>query len=178
VENSRQEPQNFIISNETQLLRYLDQHGISYRRVEHPAVFTCEEAELYRPKDDDILSAASTKNLFLCDKKGRNFYLVVTDCDKHLDLANLAIKLGERKLRFASEQKLLRYLGITRGAVTMLALINDQNKQVQLCIDSQVWRSMTYLCHPLVNTATLIISKSDLQSFFQLSGHEINLIEM
>ena len=170
--------QDFMITNEADLLQYLDKQRISYRRIEHPAVFTCEEAELYRPKDDDVLVAVSTKNLFLCDKKGRRFYLVITDCEKRLDLYDLAGKLGERKLRFASEQKLLFYLGVIRGAVTMLGLINDREGKVALYIDPEVWRSHTFLCHPLVNTATLVIAKPDLQRFFQLSGHEIKLVEM
>ena len=166
------------ISTEEQLLLILDQQAIRYRRVEHPPVYTCEEAEQYRPKDPDVLAASSTKNLFLCDKKGRRFFLVVTDCDKRLDLKDLAGRLGENKLRFASEEKLERYLGVTRGAVTMLGLLNDHAGRVELWIDEQVWRLETFLCHPLVNTATLVIAKPDLERFFQLSGHEIRLVEM
>jgi Ala-tRNA(Pro) deacylase len=60
----------------------------------------------------------------------------------------------------------------------MLGLLNDRSGRVELWIDEQVWRSETFLCHPLVNTATLVIAKLDLERLFQLSGHEIRLVEM
>jgi hypothetical protein len=50
---------------EHKFLAFMDANGFGYQRVEHPAMFTCAEAELHRPKVD----AVSTKNLFLCDKK-------------------------------------------------------------------------------------------------------------
>ena len=38
-----------MIQSEKELLRYLDQHQIAYQRMEHPPVFTCEQADQYRP---------------------------------------------------------------------------------------------------------------------------------
>ena len=63
-----------MIKTERQLLQFLDEQNIPYRREAHPPVYTCEEAERLRPD----LPAISTKNLFLCDKKARSFYLVMT----------------------------------------------------------------------------------------------------
>ena len=54
---------------------FLQQNGIAYQRVEHPPVYTCEEAERLVP----FLSGAHTKNLFLRDAKGRRHVLVVVD---------------------------------------------------------------------------------------------------
>jgi len=70
---------------------------------------------------------------------------------------------------------LTRLLGVTRGAVTMLGLVNDVGHTVELRIDSQVWGSDTFLCHPLVNTATLVLSKKSLEQFFALTGHTVRL---
>src|SRR5512138_2501902 len=107
--------------NEQELLAFLDVNGFVYQRIEHPAVFTCAEAELHRPD----LPAVSTKNLFLCDKKARRFFLAVTACEKTVKLDALASQLGVANLRFASEENLYRLLGVTRGAVTMMGLAND-----------------------------------------------------
>jgi Ala-tRNA(Pro) deacylase len=160
-----------MISTENELLQFLEKHNISYQRVEHPPVYTCEEAELLRPD----LPAVSTKNLFLCDKKGRNFYLVVTDCDKRVDLKTLAGVIGVNKIRFASERNLARLLGVTRGAVTVLGLVNDVEGQVGLWVDEEVWSGSDFMCHPLVNTATLVLSKESLERFFALSGHRVRI---
>lgn len=74
---------------EQDLLAFLDANGFEYQRIEHPAVFTCAEAESHRPS----LPAVSTKNLFLCDKKARRFFLVVTACEKTVKLDELSIQL-------------------------------------------------------------------------------------
>jgi len=162
-----------MIVTEKEFLEFLDTHGFSYQRIEHPAVFTCAEAELHRPK----VPAVSTKNLFLCDKKARRFFLAVTACEKTVKLEALASRLGVPNLRFASEANLGRILGVTRGAVTMMGLANDTDHQVELWIDAEIWQGDYFLSHPLVNTATLILSKEELQRFFDLTGHTVHLFE-
>jgi Ala-tRNA(Pro) deacylase len=155
---------------EAEFVAFLDAQGFVYQRVEHPAVFTCAEAELHRPG----VPAVSTKNLFLCDKKARRFFLVVTACEKTVKLDQLSPRLGVAYLRFGSEENLLRLLGVTRGAVTMMGLVNDKEHQVELWIDEEIWRRESFLSHPLVNTATLVLAKSDLERFFALAGHAVH----
>lgn len=162
-----------MITSEEEFLIFLDSNGFVYQRVEHPAVFTCAEAELHRPK----VPAVSTKNLFLCDKKARRFFLVVTSCEKTVKLDELSPQLGVAYLRFASEKNLERILGVTRGAVTMMGLANDTGHLVELWIDAEVWQADTFLSHPLVNMATLVLSKSELERFFALSGHSMHIFE-
>ena len=162
-----------MFATEQEFVDFLDTHRFVYQRVEHPAVFTCAEAELHRPK----VPAVSTKNLFLCDKKARRFFLVVTACEKTLKLEALAPQLGVANLRFASEENLYRLLGVRRGAVTMMGLANDTEHQVTLWIDAEIWQSEYFLSHPLVNTATLILSKAQLEHFFVLTGHSLHLFD-
>ncbi len=160
-----------MIAGEKEFLQFLDANQFVYRRIEHPAVFTCAEAELHRPD----LPAVSTKNLFLCDKKARRFFLAVTACEKTVKLDALALQLGVANLRFASEENLYRCLGVTRGAVTMMGLANDAGHQVELWIDSEIWQGEYFLSHPLVNTATLILARTELERFFDLTGHVIHI---
>lgn len=162
-----------MYTSEQQFLKFLDDNGFVYQRVEHPAVFTCAEAELHRPR----VPASSTKNLFLCDKKARRFFLAVTSCEKTVWLEALAAQLGVAYLRFASEENLGRYLGVTRGAVTMMGLVNDVEHRVELWIDSEIWQSEAFMSHPLVNTATLVLSKSELERFFALTGHTAHFFQ-
>jgi Ala-tRNA(Pro) deacylase len=158
---------------EQEILAFLDANHFQYLRTEHPAVFTCAEAELHRPD----VPAVSTKNLFLCDKKARRFFLAVTACEKTVKLDELASQLGVPHLKFGSEENLMRLLGVTRGSVTMMGLVNDTEHAVELWIDAGIWDSEYFQSHPLVNTATLVLSKSGLERFFALTGHEIHLFE-
>jgi len=160
-----------MFTSEQEFLQFLEQNGFQYERIEHPAVFTCAEADLHRPKTP----AVATKNLFLCDKKARRFFLAVTACEKTVDLAHLARQLGVPHLRFGSEENLLRLLGVTRGAVTMMGLANDSEQRVELWMDAEIWQGEHFLSHPLVNTATLVLAKEELLRFFALTGHEARL---
>jgi len=162
-----------MLQTEADLLRFLDAQGIPYQRVEHPAVYTCEQSELYRP----ALPGVSTKNLFLRDEK-RRYYLAMTACEKRLDFKQLSRLSGAPKLNFASPEKLLEMLGVTPGAVTALGLVNDAQHMVTLWVDADIWQGNFFWCHPLVNTATLVIARSDLLRFFELTGHMPQVIAM
>ena len=159
--------------NEKELLAFLDVNDFVYERMEHPAMFTCAESEMHRP----TVPAVSTKNLFLCDKKARRFFLAVTACEKTVQLEALALQINVPHLRFASEENLMRLLGVTRGSVTMMGLVNDVEQVVELWIDAEIWQSEHFLSHPLVNTATLILTKPDLERFFKLTRHTLHLFE-
>jgi Ala-tRNA(Pro) deacylase len=115
--------------------------------------------------------------LFLCDKKARRFFLVVTACEKTVKLDALSSELEVSHLRFGSEENLMRLLGVTRGAVTMMGLVHDKEHQVELWIDAEIWGEESFLSHPLVNTATLILAKSELERFFALTGHTVHFFE-
>jgi Ala-tRNA(Pro) deacylase len=161
------------ITSEAELLEYLNRNGLSYQRVEHPAVYTCEQADRYRPP----LPAASTKNLFLRDRQSR-YYLLMTYCEKPVDMKALGQGMGVTKLHFGAEDKLFEMLGVTPGAVTLLGLVNDVRHQVQLLVDIELWGEEHFLCHPLVNTATLLLGRAELLRFFELTGHEPNVVEV
>ncbi len=51
------------ITTEQDMLVFLNENHLPYQRIQHLPVYTCEQADLYRPK----LPAVSTKNLFLRD---------------------------------------------------------------------------------------------------------------
>lgn len=157
-----------MITSENEFLSFMDTNYFVYQRMEHPAVFTCTEADAHHSG----ITAVSTKNLFLCDKKGRRFFLVVTACQKTVNLDELSSELGVAHLRFGSEENLIRLLGVTRGSVTMMGLVNDTARQVELWLDTEIWKSENFLCHPLVNTATVVLSRSELERFFNLTNHE------
>ena len=46
---------------------------------------------------------------------------------------------------------------------------------VELWVDAEIWQGDAFLSHPLVNTATLVLSKAELERFFELTGHTLHL---
>lgn len=154
--------------------QFLAEHKIEYERHDHPAVYTVEESDRLVPP----LPGAKTKNLFLRDKKGTRHFLVVVPAQKRVNIKALPEVVGSSRLSFGSAQRLKKYLGVEPGAVTLLAIFNDPDHAVEVCIDKDLWESEAFNFHPLVNTATLVISRKDLERFIEATGHEIQISDV
>ncbi len=154
--------------------KFLEENLIAYTRHDHPAVYTVEEADRLVPE----LSAAKTKNLFLRDDKGKRHFLVVVPGHKQVNLKTLKDRMGIKRISFGSSERLKKHLGIEPGAVSILALYNDKVHAVELFVDQALWASESFQCHPLVNTATLEISRENLVRFLESTGHEIQLVDV
>jgi Ala-tRNA(Pro) deacylase len=149
-----------------QLFARLDQLGIAHRTVEHPPVFTVEEAKALRGN----LPGHHIKNLFLRNKK-EEMWLVVALEDRAIDLKRLGEVLGAGRLSFGSADRLKRTLGVEPGSVTPLSLVNDEARAVQLVLDRGVADGGPVNAHPLVNTMTTTLAPADLLRFFDATGH-------
>ncbi|MFM5537438.1 prolyl-tRNA synthetase associated domain-containing protein [Aeromonas veronii] len=152
----------------------LDQLAIPYQRFDHPPVFTCEEASKLLPD----LPAAKTKNLFLRDPKSERLFLVVSPEEHRVDLKALAAMLGVKRLSFGSPARLDAVLGLTLGSVTLLAMVRDREKAVELVVDEAIWQAEQVQCHPLVNTATLIIRLDDVRRLLVNLGREATVMRL
>lgn len=155
------------------LLSYLGDLGIKTSTVEHPAVFTVEEARQVRGD----LPGAHSKSLFLRNKKGR-MWLVVTLEDRSIDLKDLGDRLGAGRFSFGSADRLMRYLGVIPGAVTPFATINDHEGVVQIALDRAMTEMNPLNFHPLDNTKTTTISAEGLLSFLEATSHTPELLDL
>jgi Ala-tRNA(Pro) deacylase len=149
-------------------------HAIAASRVDHPPVMTCEEADRLVPR----LPAAKSKNLFLRDRKGTRHLLVTVPPERAVDLNALGAVLGVGRLGFASAERLQKHLAITPGSVSLLALVNDTAHAVEFVIDRTLWEAAAIQAHPLVNTATLVLSHADLERFLAATGHVPRIIDV
>ena len=155
-----------------ELYAYLDGMGISYEVEEHAPVFTIDEMR------ELGIKGSVCKNLFLRDAKGRQHFLVVLPGDRQADLGALAAALGSSKLSFASEERLMKHLGLTKGSVTPLAVIQDPDPTVQVLLDESLTGMDRLGVHPLVNTATLWISGADLLRFVRSCGNPVKIVSI
>lgn len=154
--------------NSEEILSMLDQQQIDYQVVNHPAVYTAEEADKYTAD----YHFARAKNLFLHDK--HHLYLVMMRDDQRLDMKQLRQQLESGRLSFAKEQQLTAILGVTTGAVSPFNLLNDQQHQVKAVVDKGLPAESPLIgCHPNVNTQTVIIKISDLLEMIRQWGNEV-----
>lgn len=153
---------------------FLEAHSIQYKRHDHPAVYTVEEADVYAAS----IPGAHTKNLFLRDKKGRRHVLVVAGSHAEVNLKDISKMLDTSNLSFASPERLMKHLGIEPGSVSSLALFTDRDAHnVEVVFERSVWEADLICCHPLVNTVTLVIAQPDLRKFLNATGHEVTVLD-
>lgn len=148
------------------ILELLKELNISYDLLEHAPVFTSEEAAFIKSKIEGI----GVKNLFLKDTK-KNYYLLLREDTKQVDLKKLKEKLNLSRLSFGNENELKEILNLTKGSVTPLGIINDKNNLVTIIIDEEL-TDKKLLIHPLINTSTISIEYNDLIKFIEHQKHQ------
>lgn len=149
------------------LLARLDAWGLAYELHDHVPLRTVEEAKAVEVAMTVPGEAAfRVKNLYLRDKKKRN-YLVVLEQDRAIDLKALAARLGVGGVSFGSADRLMQNLGVRPGAVTPLAMITGAARGVRLIVDGAARRADRIYVHPLVNDRTIAMPMADLLQFFE-----------
>jgi Ala-tRNA(Pro) deacylase len=154
-----------------ELLKELDIH---FEYHDHPPVATIEDA-LIHWKD---YNSGRCKNIFFRNHRGDRHYLVILEHLAKLDIKDLERRLRQGKLTFASDKRLMKYLGVEPGSVSPFGLINDREKHVHLFIDEKLKDCERLTFHPNVNTASLVISKSDFLRFLAFTGNSYEFLNL
>lgn len=158
LENGRPCSMEGRLDKEIRVYDFLDKLEVEYQRVDHEEAMTMEACETI----DEILGTKMCKNLFLCNRQETDFYLLLTPGSKKFKTKFLSKELGVARLSFANEKYMEDFLDITPGSVSVLGLMNDHEKRVQLVIDEDVLKAEYIGCHPCINTSSIRIKKEDL----------------
>ncbi|MBI4234907.1 prolyl-tRNA synthetase associated domain-containing protein [Candidatus Peregrinibacteria bacterium] len=151
---------------------YLSKHEIAYILHTHPPVFTCEEAEIHCKTVPGIPG----KNLFLRDKKGQRFFLVILPAHKKADLKKIGTIVNDKKISFGNAEKLKTKLDLYPGAVSPFGLLNDKNTEVEVYIDREMYEAELVNFHPNDNSASLELTKEMFHKFLSTLPHKIQII--
>lgn len=139
---------------------FLDGLGISFDRTDHPdrpatTMEVCADV-------DAILGVRICKNLFLCNRNRSCYYLLIMPGDKPFKTKELSAQIGSTRLSFADEAAMERFLDVHPGSVSVLGLMNDETRSVQLVIDEDVLNEPLFGCHPCENTSSIRFATRDL----------------
>jgi Ala-tRNA(Pro) deacylase len=157
-----------------ELFELLQQLRITYELHEHPPAASIEDAKKYW-KD---LNAARCKNLFFRNHKGDKHYLVILEHEQQLDIHDLEKRLRQGKLSFASDERLMKHLGVKPGSVTPFGLINDKARHVHLFIDKNLQNSSHISFHPNINTQTLVLPFPHFLRFLDNTGNHYEFVQL
>ena len=157
------------------VLDALDDFGIAYEVIEHPAVHTIEEMDAL-----GIFEVGEVcKNLFLRNANGKTHYVVSMCKSKHPDIqGSIKPQLGSSRLSFGFPERLQKHLGLLPGSVTPFGVINNTAHDVKVVFDRDLLtldRPVGF--HPNVNTAFVWLKFSDLLKFIEAQGNEVIFID-
>jgi Ala-tRNA(Pro) deacylase len=64
------------------------------------------------------------------------------------------------------------------GSVSILGVVNDVNREVEVIVDQDLWVAKAFQCHPLVNTSALVISRDGIRRFLEITGHPARVLDL
>ena len=163
------------LEKEIRVYDLLDELGIEYQRVDHEEANTMEACR----EVDDLLGVTICKNLFMCNRQQTDFYLLMIEDKKVFKTKYLSAQLGTSRLSFAPPEFMEEFLNIKPGAVSVMGVMNDHDKRVQLVMDKSIYESEEIGCHPCVSTASLRLKTADiLNKFLPATGHDVRAVDL
>ena len=152
----------------------LSRFGIDFDYYEHPEAPTIEIAAQFYRGEGTVLC----KNLFFRNHKGNRHYLVIMDSRHNMNIHDIEHKLHQGKLTFASPERMMKYLGVKPGSVSLFGLVNDVNHDVTLFVDNELRHAAKVSFHPNDNTASLVISNADMMKFIENIGNAYEFLDL
>lgn len=153
----------------------LDKLKIQYVTADHEEAHTMGDCL----EIDRALGTQMCKNLFLCNRQKTKFYLLAMPGNKVFKTKELSSQIGSARLSFGSGEDMEKYLDIHPGAVSILGLMNDREKQVQLLVDEDVLKEEEIGCHPCVCTSSLKLKTGDVfGSFLEAVHHTYRTVHL
>ncbi len=163
------------LEREVRVYDFLDTLGIEYVRTDHEPAHTMEDCN----RIDKVLDVLICKNLFLCNRQKTVFYLLLMPGDKPFKTKELSTQINSARLSFAGEDKMLEFLDIEPGAVSVMGLMNDKDNNVKLLVDEDVLKDEFIGCHPCVNTSSIKLRTDDVfEKFLKAVNHNYTTVTL
>ena len=152
----------------------LNELGITFHIVEHEPALTTEQADRFI----EGIEGVRTKTMFLTNKKKRNFYLLIMDDAKRLDMDVFKDIVEEKQIKMASAETLNDKMMVPPGVVSPFGLLNNRDKDIQVYFDQEIVSEERMCFHPNTNEKTIFVNTEDLFTFLKEIGYEPHVIQL
>ena len=149
-----------------QVANTLQELGITFDVVELPLVFTTEQADSYIEGREGV----RTKSMFLTNRKKTQYYLLIMDDKKRLDMDDFKVQVGADRIRMASLDSLAEKMTLPAGTVSPFGLLNNDEKDILVYFDKDIVSEDIMAFHPNTNEKTIFIKSKDLFRFLESIG--------
>lgn len=142
----------------TPVIDKLTDLGIAFEVVEHEPALTTEQADSFIEGIDGV----RTKTMFLTNKKKTQYYLLIMDDQKQLDMDRFKELAGANRIRMASADSLYDKMLLPPGVVSPFGLLNNRDKDILVYIDQDIMPEKRMSFHPNTNEKTIFVETPDL----------------
>ena len=149
-----------------QVANKLQELGITFDVVEHPPAFTTEQADSYI----EGMEGVRTKSMFLTNRKKTQYYLLIMDDKKRLDMDGFKVQVGADRIRMASLDSLAEKMTLPAGTVSPFGLLYNEEKDILVYFDKDIVSEDIMTFHPNTNEKTIFIKSKDLFRFLESIG--------
>ncbi|MGN0720988.1 MAG: YbaK/EbsC family protein [Anaerovoracaceae bacterium] len=139
----------------------LNEQNIPFEIVEHEPALTTEQADSFI----EGIEGVRTKTMFLTNKKKTEFYLLIMDDKKRLDMDKFKEIVSSKQIKMASENSLFEKMMLPPGVVSPFGLLNNEDEG-RMCF------------HPNTNEKTLFLKTVDLLKYLESIEYKANIIEI
>ena len=86
--------------------------------------------------------------------------------------------LDEKRLSFASADKLMPKMALPPGTVSLFGLINNHEHDIKIYLDKDMLEESIITFHPNDNSQTVFIAMKDMYKFISGMGYEYKVIDL
>ncbi|AQS53624.1 Prolyl-tRNA editing protein ProX [Jeotgalibaca dankookensis] len=148
-----------------QVKEKLDTLKIGFEVVEHEPALITEQANHFI----EGVEGVRTKTMFLTDKKKRNFYLVIMDDSKRMDMKRFSEIIQTKRIKIASSESLYEKMHLPPGVVSPFGLLNNTDNDIRVYIDKEIMSEQRMSFH---------FKTDELVKYLESIGYEVHMFEM
>ena len=152
----------------------LKELGIEFEIVEHELALTTEQADSFI----EGIEGVRTKTMFLTNKKKTDYYLLIMDDKKRLNMDLFGDIVQSKRIKMASPDSLNEKMTLPPGVVSPFGLLNNKEKDIKVYFDREIMSEKRMSFHPNTNEKTIFIDTTDLTKFIEEISYEVNIIDL
>ena len=152
----------------------LKELGIEFEIVEHELALTNEQADSFI----EGIEGVRTKTMFLTNKKKTDYYLLIMDDKKRLNMDLFGDIVQSKRIKMASPDSLNEKMTLPPGVVSPFGLLNNKEKDIKVYFDREIMSEKRMSFHPNTNEKTIFIETTDLTKFIEEMSYEVNIIDL
>ena len=152
----------------------LKELGIEFEIVEHEPALTTEQADSFI----EGIEGVRTKTMFLTNKKKTDYYLLIMDDKKRLNMELFGDIVQSKRIKMASPDSLNEKMMLPPGVVSPFGLLNNKEKDIKVYFDREIMSEKRMSFHPNTNEKTIFIETTDLTKFIEEMSYEVNIIDL